>query len=119
MTIIDPGQLDRPVTLRRKTLIPGPLNDIEVWSAVFDFWAMLKRVSEDELWAEHEQYARRVVTFTSHWFADIREIDTLVCEGIVYEIKGIGEIGLKHGLEIKAEVINPQPDPDDLYGEAT
>lgn len=107
--IIDPGQLDRQITIRREVKVgEGDFNDIYEW--VVDYltvWAMKQAVSADEVWASNEVYAKRVVTFTTHWFSDIKETDRIVSEGVTYDIKGIAEIGTRDGLEIKAEASNP------------
>lgn len=103
--IIDPGQLDRPITIQRATLVPGPWGDEEVWADHLSAWAMMKRTSEDEEFAANQTYEKRVATFVTNYTADIRATDRLVSEGVTWRILGVGEIGLKHGLELKCEVM--------------
>lgn len=105
--IIDPGQLDRPITIQRATLVSGTWDDSEVWADYLSAWAMLKRAGEDEEFAAGQTYERRIATFVMNFTADIRATDRIVSEGVTWRILGIGEIGLKHGLEIKVEVLSP------------
>lgn len=114
--IIDPGQLDRPITIQRRTLIDGPFNQIEVWADHLSTWAMMRRQSEDEEFAANQYYEVRVATFVTNYTDDVTAVDRLVCEGIIWRILGVGEVGLKHGLEIKCQVLDPQPEPEDTYG---
>lgn len=106
--IIDPGQLTRPITVRRRTIVDDPQwGPTETWADHLQIWAMLKRVTEDEIWAANQTFAQRVVTFVTNWFSDITETDRIVCEDITYDVLGIGEIGLRDGLEIKCKVLDP------------
>lgn len=106
--IIDPGQLDRQITTRREVKTgEGDFGDIFEWVDHLTVWAMKQAVSADEVWASNEVYAKRTVTFITHWFSDIKETDRIVSEGVTYDIKGLSEIGTRDGLEIKAEASNP------------
>ena len=105
--IIDPGQLDRPITIQRLTWVEGEWNPEETWVDHISTWAMMKRAGEDEEFAANQFYEKRVATFITNYAADVRATDRIVSEGVTWSILGVGEIGLKHGLEIKVEVIDP------------
>lgn len=108
--IIDPGQLDRPIIIQRLTKEGGGgWNPVEKWVDHISTWAMMKRQSEDEEFAANTYYERRVATFVTNHTNDVRATDRVVCEGVAWKILGVGEVGLKHGLELKCEVLDPQP----------
>jgi SPP1 family predicted phage head-tail adaptor len=99
------GDLDRRVTILRP-IVTGT-NDfnepIVEPVAVRTVWASLIFKSADEEFAAGQRYAVRIVTFRMRFMADLAETDSLQCEGVTYDVKGIKELGRRDGLEIAAE----------------
>lgn len=104
------------ITILRQTLETGPPFDerLNVWYDVLTCWAEKIHKSEDEKFAASQRYASRVVTFRTRWLPimgdgvlterkPLIETDRIRCDGLVYDIKGIRELGFRRGLEIAAE----------------
>lgn len=106
---LDPGTLNRRLTVERYTLVAGPWNDEYVWTDLRTVWAAMAYDSADEDFAAGQAYARRVVTFTVRFTSDITAVDRVRCMGVTYDVKGLKEIGNRDGLEIKAEATDPGP----------
>jgi hypothetical protein len=98
-------RFDREVTLRRRTQTGTTEANEPEYSEVdiATFWASLIALAEDEAFSTGQRFAKRLVTFRCRWFEGLLETDTLVCEGVTYNVKGFREIGRRSALEIKAE----------------
>ncbi|MGE6740247.1 phage head closure protein [Allorhizobium pseudoryzae] len=97
--------MDRLAKLHRETPT-GETNDwgqILAWTEIARFYVSKTHQSEDEDYAAHQRYAKRVVTFGAHYRSDIKETDRIEVDGDTYGIVGIREIGRREGIEIKAE----------------
>lgn len=105
---IDPGTLNRRMTIRRRTIVDDPQwGPTEQWIDLRTVWAGIRYDSADEEFAAGQLYAKRIVTFTLRYTGDVSAVDRATCEGVEYDILGITEIGNRDGLEVKAEVLDP------------
>ncbi|MEQ8450443.1 MAG: phage head closure protein [Nitratireductor sp.] len=105
---IDPATLNRRLVIERYTVIHDPQwGDTYEWQDLRTVWAAMAYDSADEEFAAGQTYARRVVTFTTRYTADLTATDRVRCMDVTYDILGIREIGNRDGLEIKAEATDP------------
>ena len=106
--MIDPGKLNRRLTIRRRTLVVDPQwGDTYEWQDLRTIWGAMAYDSADEEFAAGQLYAERAVTFTIRFTRDLSALDRIECVGVEYDILGITEIGNRDGLEVKASVMDP------------
>jgi hypothetical protein len=98
------GSLDRTVTVTQQVEIGrDPIFNTPVYEdSICKIKAHLSHQSEDEKFAASQVYESRVVTFTTHMFA-LDATASLECEGVIYGVIGIRQLGRRRGLEIKAK----------------
>ena len=94
----------RIVTLQQSTVTRDPTygSEIESWHDVDQVWADVNQIIVPE---KFENEARRTVALRNakiriHWRQDVRETWRVIHAGLVWEIKGIGEIGYRRELEL-------------------
>lgn len=98
--------LDRRITVRRKTVVNGPLGATETWTSLGTFWAGRSDLSDSEKVAAGTVMAlvsARFVVNSTTATRGIRPADVLQEGGLVFEIVGIKESGRHAYLEITAE----------------
>lgn len=109
--MIDPGTLNRRVTVERFTLVEGPLNPEEIWADLRMVSAGMRYDSRfqgvNEVFNSDELIAERVVFFTMRFTSDLTAVDRLRCMDVEYDILGIREIGNRDGIEVAAKARNP------------
>lgn len=99
-----PGAMCWRVTILRQTDQTNELNEpLDIWNEVRTIRAEKIHKAEDEKFAASQRYESRTVTFRIWYWPDIVATDRLRCVGLVYEIRGIRELGFRRGLEIAAE----------------
>ncbi|HWA18961.1 MAG TPA: phage head closure protein [Devosia sp.] len=76
---------------------------LDDWEEVRTVRAEKIHKSEDEAFAASVRYERRAVTFRMYFAADVSVTDRLRCDGLIYEIRGIREIGFRRGIDVAAE----------------
>ncbi len=100
------GSFDRIISVERE-MPTGAVDSLgqplKAWAPIWKAWAGLVHKSEDEAFVAQQRYAKRVVTFTTYFSENLTETDRIWCDGKLYAVKGIREIGFKEGLEIAAE----------------
>lgn len=114
------GKLDRRVLLERFGLTRDPLNNpVEGWTTLATVWASKHDVSDTERLRAAEvgsNLTTRFVIRHSSTVADLNTKDRLTCEGLVYNIVGVKELGRREGIEITAaarsDLFTPAPEPD-------
>lgn len=112
--MIPTGKLDRRVQFMRGTPIDDgfqtrPASYVDYGSPV---WAAKNQISDGERFRADSVFQDMTVRFTVRWSpfsASITSRDRLVCEGAVYGIGGIKEIGRREGIEFTAARL-----PDDV-----
>lgn len=99
------GKFDRLITLLRDFEIGRDQFDQPITEPrpVAKFWGEKIHKQEDERFAAEQRYALRTVTFRAYWIDDIRSTDRLECDGALYDVKGVRELGFREGVEISAE----------------
>ncbi len=100
------AQLDRRITVRRKTVANGPLGATETWATLCTVWAGRKDVSDGEKAAAGTVMSSLVARFTvrsSDAARGIRPADAITEGGLNFDIVGIKELGRRDYLEITAQ----------------
>lgn len=113
------GPLDRRVKLERYGETRDEWNNpIEGWTTLSKVWASKHDVSDTERLRGAEVGSTLTTRFVIRWIkkvADFNTKDRLTCEGLVYGVVGVKEIGRREGIEITAaarsDLFNPAPAP--------
>ena len=104
--MMDAGVFDRRITVRRKTVINGPLGPTETWSVLCTIWAARTDVSDGEKAAAGtvmSTVSSRFQVRSSTETRGIRPADTITEGGLDFEIVGIKQLGRRNYLEISAQ----------------
>lgn len=104
--MIGAGQLDRRITLRRKTETNTGLGMTEAWADLGTIWASRKDVSDSEKAAAGKMQAvvvSRFIVRSSSLTRTLTPKDELIEGGLTFRITGIKELGRRDFLEITAE----------------
>ena len=100
------GDLDRRITIERYDTAPDAFNEgTKVWSPIVTVWASKKDVSDSERVAAQEVGAEISTRFQIRYSTQVKDVDPrdrLICEGRVYSISAVKEIGRRDGLELSA-----------------
>lgn len=101
------GALDRRITLRRFTPgAPNAFNEVvDAWNDLATLWASKRDISDGERTAAAQTGASITTRFQIRWSATVADLspkDQLACEGKLYEITAVKELGRREGLEITA-----------------
>lgn len=115
---MDAGKLDRRVTLERFTETRDELNNpILGWAVLTRVWGAKTDVSDTERYRSSEIGTTLTTRFVIRWSNKVKDVnsrDRLTCEGEVFNIIGVKEIGRRQHLEITAssqsDVFNPTPE---------
>jgi SPP1 family predicted phage head-tail adaptor len=99
------GNFDRQLTILRDVEIGRDELSQPIYEPVpiATVWAEKIHKTEDERFAAEQRYAVRTVTFRTYWIEGILPTDRLRCDGYLYDIKGVRELGFRDGMEIAAE----------------
>lgn len=105
---MDPGKLDRWVTIQRATVTqdPGSGENVETWGTFATLRAAYKPVSDGEKFSAGEVTATLSARFTVRWstaWDDISSLDRLTFEGRNFDIVGAKEVeaeGRRRFIEI-------------------
>lgn len=116
---IDAGDLDRRITLERYEMTRDEWgNPIEGWAELAKVWAAKRDVSDTERLRGAEVGSTLTTRFVIRWskkVADLNTKDQLVCEGLIYGVVGVKELGRREYIEITAaarsDLFNPTPEP--------
>jgi SPP1 family predicted phage head-tail adaptor len=107
------GQLDRKITIQEATLTKDAAGEeVETWGTYATLYAKKARKSANEGVSSEQLIATRVETFQARYKAGVTEQMRVIESGLIYNIRGISEIGRKQGLEITAETTGQRTTPD-------
>jgi SPP1 family predicted phage head-tail adaptor len=104
---MDAGSLNWRLAILRATTTTGAFNeDIPTWNTLTTVWANKRDVSDGEKERLGQIMASRTTRFQVRYssaVAGVNAKDRLRCEGVVYDILGVKQIGARHeALEITA-----------------
>lgn len=98
------GKLDRRVQILRATYAENDFGDmVQTWSVLATRWASRQDLSDAERVRAQQVGATMTARFQIRWdgeVADLSPKDRLVCDGQVFDIRGVKEIQRRRGLEI-------------------
>jgi len=106
--VIEAGQLDRRVTIQRRTLTRnGKGESIESFADLATIWAQRLDIRAREFFAGQQLQGDVNTRFRIRYRDDVTVLDRLVCEGRTYDIQQVSEIGRREGLEIFCRAFTP------------
>lgn len=98
---MDPGQLDRRVTLRRRTVTPNALNEaVETFSDLAVVWAQVLALSRRDQFVGEQNLNLSTLRFNIRYRSDFTTVDRVVYRGKEYDVTDVAEVGRKDGLSI-------------------
>ncbi|TWI38231.1 phage head closure protein [Paracoccus sulfuroxidans] len=100
------GDLDRRVTLERRTLVDDGYQEVETWAPVAVLWSSYTAVSDGERWAAGSVQADITARFKIRFRADVTTKDRVRYEGKVFNIVAVKEIGRRVFTEITGGLVN-------------
>lgn len=105
MSAFPAGNLDRRITLRRRTLSTDTVTGlpVETWSDFATVWSSWRRASAREILAAAEIGAQATDVFEVRWSslsATITPLDRLLYQGREYNISDAREIGRRVGIRL-------------------
>jgi SPP1 family predicted phage head-tail adaptor len=102
------GRLDRRVTIQSRSLASDAQGQqIESWTDVATVWGRRLDLRGREFMAAEAKHAEATCTFELRYRADVTPLNRLVCEGRVYNIVHVAEIGRRQSLQIVASARVP------------
>jgi len=97
------GKLNRVIFIERMT---EALNEnrtpVSTWTNIATLRAEVLQHSGDETEAGSGERDADTITFRTRFFSGLETADRIRFMGGIYNVKGWTEIGIRHGLEIKA-----------------
>jgi SPP1 family predicted phage head-tail adaptor len=104
-TSMDARRLDRRITIRERVGTPdGAGGETVTWTARATVYADRRDVSAREQMLSQQMVATGSVVFRIRYRSDVVLTDSILCDGISYDIQSIAEIGRREGLEILAKL---------------
>lgn len=98
-----PGDLDRQVLIESLTTGQDSVGDVtETWAEVATVWAAKRDVGGREYFDAAQVNAEVTTVFKIYHRDDVTPTCRLTCDGEVYDIVNIKELGRREGLEIMA-----------------
>lgn len=98
--------LDRRLTFLRATVTEDAFNEpVETWAPVASVWGSKRDVSDSEKLMAMQVGASVTTRFVIRWASSVAALDPkdrLECDGRLYDVTGIKEIGRRKALEITA-----------------
>lgn len=114
--MLNAGDLDRRLKLQRAINIANSLNeDIPTWTTLATVWASKRDVSDGERVAAAEVAAHITTRFRVRYGSIAKTLtaaDRVMCDGLVYEISAVKELGFREGIEITAAA-RPDLEPEE------
>ena len=89
--------IDRPATGKDENFEP-----VSTWTNIATLRAEVLQHSVDETEAGNGERDSDAITFRTRFFDGLSTADRIRFMGRIYNVKGWTEIGIRHGLEIKA-----------------
>ena len=73
-----------------------------MWSEVAEVWASVSQTGVSAKFENdsNRKLALRNSTFRIRWRDDVTELMRVVYDGLLWDIRGIAEVGLRRGLEL-------------------
>jgi SPP1 family predicted phage head-tail adaptor len=107
------GDLDRWLTLQRRTITKDALNaDVETFVAIATVRASKTDISDAEKVRAQQVGAEITTRFQIRWSGNwsfLNPKDRVTCEGREFDIQGLKELGRREGIEITACARADQP----------
>ncbi|MBB5704635.1 SPP1 family predicted phage head-tail adaptor [Ochrobactrum daejeonense] len=101
------GNLDRRVTIERKTKTKTPTGSIvESWQAVTTVWAEIVKQSTSEFFTGYGEAESQKTVFRIRYRSDITTDDRISYNGTAYNLKDVSEIGRRDGLELQGVAVS-------------
>ncbi|MBB4955523.1 SPP1 family predicted phage head-tail adaptor [Agrobacterium vitis] len=100
------GKMDRRITIEHETETVKPSGSVvKTWAPVATVWAEILQQTASEFLTNYGEAETGTVIFRVRFRPGITTADRVRYDGIAYDLKEIKEIGRRHALELRGEVI--------------
>lgn len=103
---MEPGRLDRKITLQSRTVTLNDYNEpIESWATLAEVWANVDypKTGSGESFYGALEIATTNTLFTIRYLSTVTAIERVLFDSDVYDIERIAEIGRRNFLQITAK----------------
>jgi SPP1 family predicted phage head-tail adaptor len=101
------GDMDRRVTIEKRTVTTGPFNEqIVTFITLAEVWAEVRQQGGAEFLRAEAITAERRVVFRVRWLAGVSALDRVVHQGRAHNITEAREVGRREGLELYAVALD-------------
>lgn len=98
------GRLDREITIESFTVTRNELmEEVKAWSTFYECWAEVRPVRAQERYEDGNLRAERQKVFRIRWREGIGSTMRIRYDDLIWNIRGVTEIGRREGLDILAE----------------
>ena len=120
-------RFNRTVQLQRAEITRDPTfgSVVETWVDVAEVWASVNQTGVSEKFENdaHRAIAKRSAQITIRWRPDVKETMRVIHAKLIWDIKGIAEIGRREGLKLFCQTdanarVNPLDGPGQRSEEA-
>lgn len=102
---MQPGELDRRITLRQRTVTRDAFGaEVVTWTEWARPWAKRVELSGREYFAAKQVTPEVVRKYVIHWRAGVTEDMAVEADGQVWSIQRLVEVGRRQWLEITVKV---------------
>lgn len=104
--MIKAGKLDRQITIEREAETVAASGAVsKAWAPVATVRAELMQRSADEFLTGFGEADAGTAVFRIRYLAGIITTDRVTCDGVVYDIDEIAELGRKRALELRCSQV--------------
>lgn len=97
------GSLDRRITIQQPTRDADSFGGHDTtWTDLAEIWAAIVKREVSEQHEAEQEYATRSLTFRIRYRADVTEKMRVSYNSLLFDIRGLVEIGRREGLDIIA-----------------
>lgn len=100
------GDLDRRISIERKTLIDNGYEETEAWAPVATLWASYSAISDGERFSAGADRADITARFRVRYRADITTKDRVSYAGQSFDIVAVKEVGRRQFTEITGGLVD-------------
>lgn len=94
--------MDTVIVIQRvSTMRNAAGTPVETWSDLVTLRAQVIQSSTEEFMRGAGAQDKTAAVFRTHYFPDVTNADRVVCDGEVYNIKELKELGRRQALEIR------------------
>jgi SPP1 family predicted phage head-tail adaptor len=103
------GRLDRLALLQQRTLAAPDAYGQKVasYSTLATVWVDRKDITGREFYASAQVHADASTRFTLRYLSGLTSVNRVLCEGVIYDVLHVAELGRRDWLELTCKSVMP------------